>query len=104
MRSIHSRLLVAAGAALLVAAPAVHAQSAFNGRVREVASARLDSVQVERARQLLDRAQQRWYDYDLKGARRDFAHASEIMIQQNVYAGPTLVSLAHATYALGQAE
>jgi hypothetical protein len=98
----------AAVAALLVAGAAAPAaaqgRAAFATRTPVVAGIRFDTAKVERARQLLERAQRRWYDYDIKRARRDYAQATDIMLDQNVYAGPALVSLAHATYASGEVE
>jgi hypothetical protein len=98
----------AAVAALLVAgtaAPvAAQGRAAFAARTPVPAGLRHDTVQVERARELLERAQRRWYAYDIKRARRDFARATDIMLDHDVYAGPALVSLAHATYASGEVE
>ena len=103
MRTMTARTLVAAAAALLAAAPAARAQSAFSTRA-PAASIRFDTSKVERARELLARAEQRWIDYDIDGSRRDYARATAIMMDQNVYAGPALVALAQTTYAAGAPE
>lgn len=106
MRTITSRLLVAASAAVLattVAAP-IHAQSAFPRRVPVAAAVTFDTVKVSQARALLARAEQYWNLYEIELARRDFAQATDIMRDQNVYAAPALVLLAQATYASGAAE
>jgi hypothetical protein len=98
---MRTQLTGAALAALLIAAPAA-AQGRSGLAVRvpvAVASITFDSARVERARTLLSRAESRWYAYDLKGARRDYARAAEILQEQQIYAGPALVSQAHVTYA-----
>ena len=98
---MRTQLTGAAIAALLIAAPAAaQGRSAFSTKAPVVApSVTFDAARVERARQLLDSAERRWFDYDLKGARKDFARATEILKEQHIYAGPALVSLAHVTYA-----
>lgn len=103
---MRTQLSVAALAALLVAAPAA-AQSRSGLAVRSpvaVAAITFDSARVERARTLLSRAEARWNAYDLKGARRDYAQAASILQEQQVYAGPALVSLAHVEYATRSPE
>ena len=103
-----STIRSAAVAALLVAgaaAPAAaQAPAAFAAHAPAAAGISYDTAKVERARQLLERAQRRWYAYDIKRARRDYAQATDIMLDHDVYAGPALVSLAHATYASGDVE
>ena len=99
-------ITVAALAALAIATPA-----AAQGRVAHsvgtpvmAPAITFDTVQVERARRLLDRAERRWEAYDLKGARRAYREAAQLMQEQQVYAGPALVSLAYVTYAAGLAS
>ena len=105
---MHIRIPAAAVAALLVAGAAAPAaaqgRSAFSSHVPATAGVRFDATRVDEARALLERAEQRWNAFDIEGSRRDYARATDIMLDQNVYAGPALVALAHATYALGDAE
>ena len=103
MRTLTARTFLAAAAALLAVAPAARAQSSHSTR-SPAASIRFDTSKVERARELLARAEQRWIEYDIDGSRRDYAQATAIMMDQNVYAGPALVALAQTTYAAGAPE
>ena len=57
-----------------------------------------DSIAFAQAQSLAERADQRWHAYDLAGARRDLQRAVEILRGRELYAGPTLVSLAEVTY------
>lgn len=98
---MRTRITIAAIAAVVIAAPAAasaQATAAFAGRTYAAPTVTFDAARVERARQLLARAEQRWDAFDFKGARRDYAEAAGIMQSQRVYAGPTLLSLAYATY------
>jgi hypothetical protein len=88
---MRTRVIIAALAAFAFASPAA---------AQEQVS--IDTVRVERARKLLDRAERRWESYDLKGARSAFAQATWILQEQQVYAGPALLSLAYVTYADGR--
>ena len=94
---------VAAAIAVVAAAPAVaSAQHASAARVTYVAapSVARDSMAFAKAQNLSERADARWHVYDLAGARRDFQMAIDILRTRDLYAGPTLVSLANVTYAL----
>jgi hypothetical protein len=93
---MRTRITIAALAALVMAAPAA-AQSTAS-----VAAAKFDTMQVDRARKLLARGERRWEAYDLKGARSAYAAATHIMLEQQVYAGPALLSLAYVNYAEGR--
>lgn len=93
---MRTRITIAALAALVLAAPAA-AQSTI-----PVPAVKFDTVQVDRARKLLARGERRWDEYDLKGARRAYGEATAIMLEQQVYAGPALLSLAYVNYAEGR--
>jgi hypothetical protein len=100
MRRIQISALVAAVAIVGVALPAA-AQSGQVSRSATYAAApsvKRDSVAFARAQQVSERADRRWHSYDLAGARRDYTQAVEILRSRQLYAGPTLVSLAHVTY------
>lgn len=109
---MRTRIFGAALAALVVASPAAAQDRAFSGAVRSSVPASVsaasdvnaifDATRVDRARKLLARGERRWESYDLKGAERAFAEAALIMQEQQVYAGPALVSLAYVTYASGR--
>lgn len=102
MRRIQIAAAVAAAAIAVVATPA-SAQRAHAGSYVPFAaatSAERDSAAVVRAQQLAERGGQRWHAYDLSGARRDFQAAAEILRARQLYAGPTLVSLANVTYTV----
>jgi len=101
LRTAAVAALLVAGAAAPAAAQRASRGAAFAARTPAAAGSSYDTVQVARARRLLDRAQQRWFAYDIRRARRDYAQATDIMLDHDVYAGPALVSLAHATYASG---
>jgi hypothetical protein len=102
---MRNQIIVAAVAALVVAAPAsAQGSAAFAARSFAAPTVTFDAARTERARQLLARAEQRWEAFDFKGARRDFAEAAGIMQSQRVYAGPTLLSLAQATYVTDTPE
>lgn len=93
---MRTRITIAALAALVMAAPAAAQSSAAAPAVK------FDTVQVDRARKLLSRGERRWEEYDLKGARNAYAAATHIMLEQQVYAGPALLSLAYVNYAEGR--
>ena len=95
------QIAIAAIATIVAAAPAA-AQRAHAGSVVTYPAARTvssDSAAFARASQLAERAGRRWHAYDLSGARRDFQAAVDILRARDLYAGPTLVSLANVTYA-----
>lgn len=101
MRRPQISAVIAAIAIAGVALPA----AAQSGRVSASAtyasapSVRRDSVAFARAQQVAERADQRWHAYDLAGAKRDYMQAVEILRARQLYAGPTLVSLANVTFA-----
>ena len=104
MRRIRIAAAVAAAAIAVVATPA-EAQRARAGSYVTYAAApnaARDSVAFARAQQLSARADKRWRSYDLAGARRDFQAAVETLRARQLYAGPTLVSLANVTYTVDE--
>lgn len=103
------RIQLAAAAVAIAASAAVAAPATAQGvheamrptyaATAHFSDAQRDSLAVARARELSERADRRWHAYDLAGARRDFQLAAELLRARNLYAGPTLVSLANVTYA-----
>ena len=93
-RSVLTALAIAA--VTVVATPAA-AQRSFASTARISARA-VPDTQV--AIDLAKRGDERWRAYDLPGARRDLQQAVEIMRANQVYAGPTLETLAHVTFSL----
>ena len=101
MRRIQIAVAVAAAIAV-VATPAAAQRAQARSYVTYAAApnAARDSMAFARAQQLSERADKRWHAYDLSGARRDFQAAVEILRARQLYAGPTLVSLANVTYSV----
>ena len=105
MRRIQIVAAVAAAAIAVVATPASAQRARAGSYVTYAAaapSAERDSVAFARAQQLAQRADKRWHAYDLSGARRDFQSAVEVLRARQLYAGPTLVSLANVTYTVDE--
>ena len=104
MRRIQLAVAAIAVVASVAAAAPASAQGARVGAQPTYASAAnradvaSDSVAFAQAQSLAERADQRWHAYDLVGARRDLQRAVEILRGRQLYAGPTLVSLAEVTY------
>jgi hypothetical protein len=101
MRRLQISAMVAVVAVAAVAMPAAAQSGRAAGSATYAAapSVKRDSIAFARAQQASQRADRRWHSYDLAGARRDYAHAVELLRSRELYAGPTLVSLAHVTYA-----
>ena len=96
------QLAIVAAAAVVAAAAPASAQRAHAGSHATYAAmpnVSRDSAAFARAQQLSERGDRRWHAYDLAGARRDFQTAVELLRSRELYAGPTLVSLANVTYA-----
>ena len=107
MRRIQIATAVAIAAIAVVATPASAQRARAGSYVTYAAaapSATRDSVAAARAQQLSERADKRWHSYDLSGARRDLQSAVEILRARQLYAGPTLVSLANVTYTVGDLD
>lgn len=102
MRRIQIAVAVAAIAVVAAPASAQRARAGSYVTYAVVPNAARDSVAFARARQLSERADRRWHSYDLSGARRDFQAAVEILRARQLYAGPTLVSLANVTYTVDE--
>ena len=104
MRRIQIVAAVAAAAIAVVATPASAQRARAGSYVTYAAapSAERDSAAAARAQELSQRADKRWHAYDLSGARRDFQSAVEVLRARQLYAGPTLVSLANVTYTVDE--
>ena len=105
MRRIRIATAVAIAAIAVVATPASAQRARAGSYVTYPAAApsvSRDSAATARAQQLAERGDKRWHAYDLAGARRDFQSAVEVLRARNLYAGPTLVSLANVTYTVGE--
>ena len=98
MRRLPIAAMVAAVAVAASASPAAAQRIAASPTYASAPSAKRDSA-AAKAQELSARADQRWHTYDLAGAKRDFQSAVEILRARQLYAGPTLVSLAHVTFA-----
>ena len=101
MRRLQISAMVAVVAVAAVAMPAAaqSGRAAGSATYASAPSVKRDSIALARAQQAAARADRRWNAYDLAGARRDYAQAVELLRSRQLYAGPTLVSLAHVTYA-----
>lgn len=93
---------IAALAALVLAAPAAAQSPVSSTAAVGLPAITFDTARVERARKLLARGERKWEHYDLKGARRAYQDATQIMLEERIYAGPALLSLAYITYADGR--
>lgn len=102
MRRIQIAVAVAAAAIAVVATPASAQRARAGSYVTYAAApnAARDSMAFARAQQLSERADKRWHSYDLPGARRDLQSAVEVLRARQLYAGPTLVSLANVTFTV----